>query len=88
MSKIVPNSFQTPNLYVDRLMPLLTDIELRVLVYMTRRILGFNRREDQISLSQFTDGLISTKNGEQLDYGAGVSKEAARPARRAGCCLS
>lgn len=80
MSKIVPNSFQTPNLYVDRLMPLLTDIELRVLVYMTRRILGFNRREDQISLSQFTDGLISTKNGEQLDYGAGVSKEAARTA--------
>ena len=80
MSKIIPNTFQTPNLYVDRLMPLLTDIELRVLIYMTRRILGFNRREDQISLSQFTDGLISTKNGEQLDHGAGISKEAARTA--------
>lgn len=80
MSKIVPNTFQTPNLYVDRLMPLLTDAELRILIYMTRRILGFQRREDKISLSQFTTGLILTSNNEHLDYGAGVSKEAARTA--------
>lgn len=80
MSKIVPNTFQTPNLYVDRLMSLLTDAELRILIYMTRRILGFQRREDKISLSQFTTGLILTSNNEHLDYGAGVSKEAARTA--------
>lgn len=80
MSKILPNTFQTPNLYVDRLMPLLTDAELRILIYMTRRILGFQRREDKISLTQFTHGLTSTSNSERLDYGAGVSKEAARTA--------
>lgn len=80
MSKIVPNTFQTPNLYVDRLMSLLTDAELRILIYMTRRILGFQRREDKISLSQFTTGLTSISSNEHLDYGAGVSKEAARTA--------
>src|SRR5262245_9191416 len=79
MSKVIPNSFQTPNLYIDRLMPLLTDPELRILIYMTRRIIGFHKREDAISLSQFTDGIV-LRTGERLDYGAGVSKDAARSA--------
>lgn len=78
MSKIIPNAFQTPNLYVDRLMPLLTDTEFRILIYMTRRIIGFQKQEDKISLSQFTDGVVSDATGNRLDYGAGVGKESAR----------
>lgn len=80
MSAIIPNTFQTPNLYVDKLMPLLTDTELRVILYMTRRIMGFHKERDRISLSQITDGTTSSKTGEKLDYGTGLSKQAARVA--------
>lgn len=75
-SAFIPNSFQNPNIYVDRCMAFLTNNELRVLVYMVRRIFGFQKREDRISLSQITDGLV-TKQGVRLDYGAGLSRPAA-----------
>lgn len=70
----VPNSFQTPNDYVDFVMPHLTGEEYKVLSYATRRILGFQKRQDRISISQFTDG-TQNKDGEYLDYGTGLSNE-------------
>ncbi len=70
----VPNSFQTPNAYVDQIMPLLTDAEYKVLSYATRRILGFQKRQDRISISQFTEGTRS-KDGDVLDSGTGLSIE-------------
>jgi hypothetical protein len=73
-SAFVPNSFQTPNGYVDQFMTLLTGEEYKVLIYATRRILGFQKRQDRISISQFTDGTRS-KDGEVLDSGTGLSIE-------------
>lgn len=68
----VPNSFQTPNGYVDDAMPFLTCEEFKVLIYATRRILGFQKRQDRISISQFTDG-TKNREGETLDGGTGLS---------------
>lgn len=42
-------------------------------MYIARRTFGFQKSEDAIALSQFVSG-IQDKNGNQLDYGAGVSK--------------
>ena len=59
-SKLIPNSFQTPNLLVDRLMPLLLDTELRVVIFATRHILGWTNtvgaRAATLSISAFETG--------------------------------
>jgi hypothetical protein len=70
----IPNSYQTPNAYCDRLMYLLTPSEWKVLSYAVRRIFGFQKRQDNISLSQFVHGTLSTIDGEHLDHGTGLSK--------------
>jgi hypothetical protein len=80
MSKFLPNSYQTPNLYVDRLMPLLTGEEWKVLTYAARRIFGFQRGSDRISIGQFSDGLHSRATGENLDHGAGLNETTCRKA--------
>lgn len=69
----IPNSFQTPNAFVDKLMPYLTSDEWKVLTYAMRRIFGFNKRQDRIALSQFTDG-VENSEGELLDEGTGMSR--------------
>jgi hypothetical protein len=69
---LLPNSYQTPNLYVDRLMALLTPEEWKVLSYASRRIFGFQKRQDRISLSQFTDGTVA-KDGKRYDLGTGLN---------------
>ncbi len=74
MSNFIPNSYQTPNMYVDRLMPLLTPSEWMVLSYMARRIFGFQKASDQISLSQLEHGIKSKATGKQLDYGTGLGR--------------
>lgn len=74
MSEFLPNSFQTPNAYIDRFMHLLTAEEWKVLSYAARRIFGFGKRQDRISLSQFTGGVVDRKAGRRLDYGTGLSK--------------
>lgn len=78
MSKIIPNSFQTPNAYVDEFMAFLTPEEYVVLSYAARRVLGFHKESDHISLSQFSEGL--TRDGVQLDYGTGLNKQTVRKA--------
>jgi len=70
-SAFVPNSFQTPNAYVDDLMPYLTGEEYKVLIYAVRRILGFQKRQDRISISQFING--TSHGGLILDQGTGLS---------------
>jgi hypothetical protein len=76
MSDLIPNSFQTPNAYVDRFMYLVTAEEWKVLSYAARRIFGFQKRQDRISQSQFIHGTVSTKDGAHLDHGTGLSKPA------------
>jgi hypothetical protein len=62
LSEIIPNSFQTPNLYIDRLFPLITDQEKAVLVYAVRRIFGWNKRAERISISDFSSGIGSGRS--------------------------
>jgi hypothetical protein len=73
-SDFIPNSYQTPNAYVDRFMHLLTSEEWKVLSYTARRIFGFRKvnHQDRISLSQYATGIRS--KDRQLDYGTGLSK--------------
>jgi hypothetical protein len=71
---MLPNSFQTPNIYVDDIMYLLTPEEYMVLSYACRRIFGFRKRQDHISLSQFTDGTTSKASKLKLDHGTGLNK--------------
>jgi hypothetical protein len=75
-SDLIPNSFQTPNGYVDEFMFWLTPPEWKVLTYTVRRIFGFQKRQDRISLSQYIVGTISTQDGRHLDHGTGLSKPA------------
>ncbi len=63
-NNLVPNSFSTPNIIVDRLMPLLSDPELRVILFAVRHILGWNNnfnRTAHLSLSAFEEGHRGSK---------------------------
>ena len=74
MSRIVPNSYQTPNLYTDRLMAYLNGDEWKTLHYALRRTFGFNRERDRISVSQFMSGNGRLDEaGRLLEYGTGLS---------------
>ena len=73
---IVPNTFQTFNVYVDRAMELLTDPELRVLIFATRHILGWQsnitNRTAEISISMFVNGY--TDKHDNYYGGCGCSR--------------
>ena len=71
----ITNSYQTPNEYADRFMHLLSGDEWKVLSYTVRRIFGFQKREDRISLTQYQYGKRSKQTGEMLDYGTGLSRK-------------
>ncbi len=73
----IPNSFQCPNLYVDRLMGLLTSDEFKVLCYAVRRILGFGKRQDRIALRQFCEGTRGAA-GLPHDLGTGLNERTVR----------
>lgn len=62
-----------PNEVFDVLMPILGEAELKVLMYIYRRTIGFGKNFDAISLEQFTDG-IRRKDGSILDNGTGLSR--------------
>lgn len=68
-----PNHTQIPNVILDKLMYRLPDAELRVLLYICRRTYGFQREKDQISYTQFIDGIV-TRDGVRLDGGCGLSR--------------
>ena len=77
----VPNTTPVPDELFDFLLPKLGEAELRVLLYVIRRTLGFKRSSDQISLKKLVEG-IKTADAKVLDYGAGVAKSAAARAAR------
>ena len=84
--KLIPNTFQTPNLYVDRLMHLLTPQEVVVLLFATREILGWHDkiegRRSHISYSVFTEGKID-KTGARWSWGCGLGNNAVMKALKA-----
>lgn len=83
-NRILPNTFQHPNIFVDRLMAYLTPEENTVLTFSVRRILGFqdniSSRRDKISLTQFVSGQKSLKDGTPLSNGCGMGVTAVRSA--------
>lgn len=68
-----PNGTYVPDVVFDELAPLLSEAELRVLLYIIRRTFGFKKNADDISLKQMTEG-ITTREGRVLDRGTGLSK--------------
>ena len=60
-----------PNYIIDRKLPFLSGTELKVLLYILRRTLGFRKSGDLISLSQFQNGIVK-RDGTALDHGTGV----------------
>lgn len=78
---VIPNTFQHPNIFIDKLMHYLTPEENTGLTFAVRRILGFQTnimsRKDNISLSQFTDG-ITAEDGHMLSMGCGMGVNTVR----------
>ena len=77
----IPNGTYVPDEVFDLLMPRLSDIELRVLLYIIRRTFGFKKGADDISLKQMVEG-ITTKDGRVLDGGCGLSRPSVTKAVR------
>lgn len=67
------NTTPVPDVLFDVLLSVLSGNQLKVVMYVIRRTLGFKKSSDGISLSQFTDG-ITTKDGKVLDQGCGIKK--------------
>jgi phage replication O-like protein O len=55
MSKIIPNTFQTPNILTDEFMSILDGDEIKCYLAVTRKTLGWLKRADRISKSQLAD---------------------------------
>src|SRR5690242_19045423 len=74
----LPRYTPTPDQLFDELLApgILTDPELRVLLYLVRRTFGFKKETDEVSLSQIVHGIV-TRDGKRLDWGAGVVKSTA-----------
>jgi phage replication O-like protein O len=70
-----PRYTQVPDELFDELMAHLSGAELKVLLYIIRRTFGFKKDTDTISLNQICKG-ITTKRGEVLDRGTGLSQNA------------
>jgi len=78
----LPTTTPVPDAIFDYWLSKLTGSELKVLLYIVRRTFGFKKASDDISLNQICNGIVK-KNGEVLDYGTGLSKDAvARAVKR------
>lgn len=76
-----PTTTPTPDLLFDQIMQDLNEGELKVLLYIVRRTLGFKKRTDNISLNQLVYG-IKRKDGRVLDRGTGLSRSSVARALR------
>jgi len=68
-----PNFTPVPDTLFDDLLPNLTNSELRVILYAIRRIYGWRKNEDWITLDQFVSGL-KRWDGTIIDRGCGLSR--------------
>ena len=64
---------QVPDLFFDRIAPLLSEAELRVILYIFRHTFGWKKDFDRISLAQMVDG-IRRQDGSVVDLGTGMAK--------------
>jgi hypothetical protein len=70
---------QTPDVFFDWVAPFLPEIELRVLLYLIRRTLGFKKQGDQITIDQIANGIV-TRDGARLDWGAQLGERSVQRA--------
>ncbi|MGH2387101.1 MAG: hypothetical protein ACRDIE_02765 [Chloroflexota bacterium] len=70
---------QTPDVFFDWVAPFLPEIELRVLLYLIRRTLGFKKQGDQITIEQIAGGIV-TREGTRLDWGARIGERSVQRA--------
>jgi len=68
------NTTQVPDEIFDYWLSRLSDAELKVLLYIVRRTLGFRKQADAIKPAQFLTG-VRKHTGAQLDDGCGVSQK-------------
>jgi len=66
-----PTTTPLPDEIYDEWAPKLGEAELKVLLYIVRRTLGFRKGADAISLTQFLEGIVA-RDGRVLDHGCGV----------------
>ncbi len=66
------NTTPVPDILFDELLEKLSGPELKCILYIIRRTLGFKKQIDSISLTQFHKG-ITTSDGRVLDHGCGLS---------------
>jgi len=76
-----PRYTPTPDALFDELLPDLSLVELRVLLYIIRRTFGFKKDSDAISVAQMESG-ITTRDGRRLDRGTGLSTAGVRKGLR------
>jgi len=65
------NTTPVPDVLFDVLLTRLNEAQLKVMLYIIRRTLGFKKTADAISLMQFRYG-ITCKDGKKLDEGCGL----------------
>jgi hypothetical protein len=70
------NHTQVPNVVFDSLLAELSGAQLKVLLYIIRRLAGFHKTTDRISVEQIVGGIV-TREGRRLDRGAGVARSTA-----------
>lgn len=68
-----PGYTTIPDFFLDQQMQDLGEAEIKVMLYIFRRTYGWKKEQDAISYSQFLQGII-TRDGRQLDRGAGISR--------------
>lgn len=78
---VTPRYTPVPDTLFDELLPDLSGAELKVLLYVMRRTMGFKKDSDTISLGQICAG-ITTREGRRLDRGTGLSRSTAVAAIR------
>lgn len=88
MPKFIPNSFQTPNFYIDYLDQYLLPSETKVLFKAIREILGWHtnieERVNDLSLNDFIIGTYK-ENGEVRSFGCGLCRDSVIKALAALC---
>jgi len=87
-----PNGTIVPDIVLDWIMPDLSNAEMRVLLYVIRRTMGFKKDADAISIDQICNGLVTKevrnadgtviKESQRLDRGTGLSRSTALDATR------
>lgn len=76
-----PRYTQIPDELLDKVMARLNNAELRVLLYIARRTLGFKKDKDAIGIKQFAEG-ITRRDGTRLNEGIGLKERQAQRALR------